>query len=317
MNEVRDNLVLAFQNHFDLDSNDATYVLNQAEEIAKTLKEPGRKANDFATARLINERVIALFYLVTEHNNISSIAAINRSYVLLVNELKKLYARNPELNDISEQICWKAFDRLEYIEEEAWQYNNHFHGDNGLSHNAQVNRLCIINNLEVPKLSPELKKIVDEADKNGKIVYAEVENTEPGSRDWYIPEYSFTYTTDGALLVNGVRGLFKVKKTQAGSASAKLLEQAMSHPNELYMPNLGHNYSRSLSVTLSGLGFSGALRDLFFPQVSQGKGIVFRPVVTRDQADSEHIDTTSLDNDLKKLGFNVTEKPISIADIPF
>lgn len=314
----RDNLVTAFMNRYELDEASAKYVLERAETLAKSLNEPDRKPNDFALAHYLNERVIALFSLVANHNNTPDTSAINRSYILLVNELKKLYARNSELQRINEHICWHTFDRIEYIHNDLWEYTNDTNSDYGQSHNAQVNRLCISNGKETPEFAPEIKKIVDEASKSVTAFLEELEDdTPPVKRDWFIPEYTFTFATDGSLLVNGVRNVLKVKKTQAGSASAKLLEQATAKPNELFKPNLGHNYSRSLSVTLSGLGFSGTLRSLFFPQVSEYKGFVFRPVISRDEANAEHIDTTKLDDKLKALGAETEQKPFDISQIPF
>lgn len=311
----RDNLVTVYMNRYELDEASAKYVVDRAAALAKSLKEPDRKPNDFALAYHLNKFAIGLFEMVANNlNGLPDTTAINRSYILLVNELKKLYARNIELEKISENICWQSFDRLEHIEGDVWEYMNYNNNDYGLSHNAQVNRLCISQGKETPDFPAEIKKIVDEAEANCKAFFAEVDNESNAERDWFIPEYTFTYATDGSLLVNGVRGVLKVKKTQAASASAKLMEQAVAKPNELFKPNLGHNYSRSLSVTLSGLGFSNALRDLFFPQVSEDKGVVFRPTISREQADTERIDTRKLDDKLKKLGADTVQKPM---EIPF
>lgn len=311
----RDNLVTVYMNRYGLDEASAKYVVDRATALAKSLKEPDRKPNDFALAYHLNKFAIGLFEMVADNlNGLPDVSTINRSYILLVNELKKLYARNTELDKISENICWQSFDRLEHIEGDVWEYMNYNNNDYGLSHNAQVNRLCISQGKETPDFPAEIKKIVDEAEANGKAFFAEVDDESNVERDWFIPEYTFTYATDGSLLVNGVRGVLKVKKTQAASASAKLMEQAVAKPNELFKPNLGHNYSRSLSVTLSGLGFSDALRDLFFPQVSEDKGVVFRPTISREQADTERIDTRKLDDKLKKLGADTVQKPM---EIPF
>ncbi len=311
----QDNLVTVYMNRYELDEASAKYVVDRAAALAKSLKEPDRKPNDFALAYHLNKFAIGLFEMVANNlNGLPDTTAINRSYILLVNELKKLYARNTELEKISENICWQSFDRLEHIEGDVWEYMNYNNNDYGLSHNAQVNRLCISQGKETPDFPAEIKKIVDESEANGKAFFAEVDDESNVERDWFIPEYTFTYATDGSLLVNGVRGVLKVKKTQAASASAKLMEQAVAKPNELFKPNLGHNYSRSLSVTLSGLGFSDALRDLFFPQVSEDKGVVFRPTISREQADTERIDTRKLDDKLKKLGADTVQKPM---EIPF
>lgn len=77
------------------------------------------------------------------------------------------------------------------------------------------------------------------------------------------------------------------------------------------------NYSRNISTTLSSLGFSGTLKDQFFPIVSNSKGIKFRPQVTRAEADETGIDTADLDTKLQALGAKVEDKPIDLNDIPF
>lgn len=314
----QDNLVTVFMSRYGLDEASAKYVISRAVTLAKSLSEPKRKTNDYALAKYLNERVIATFALIADHSNTPDIAGVNKGYVLMVNELKKIYARNAELQKINEHICWQSFDHIEHIQNDLWEYTRDTNNDYGQGHNAQVNRLCISNNIETPILDVELNKIIDEASKNVNHFLEQLDEDEPViDRNWFIPEYALTYSTDGSLLVNGVKGILKVKKTQAGSASAKLLEQVTSRPNELFKPNLGHNYSRSLSVTLSGLGFSGTLRELFFPQVSEDKGLIFCPVVTRSEADIQHIDTTKLDDKLNKFGAAIEQKEISLSDIPF
>ena len=74
----------------------------------------------------------------------------------------------------------------------------------------------------------------------------------------------------------------------------------MKYPNTLFKPDLGQT-SRNLSTVLSSAGFTPTLRRLFFPIVSKSKGILFRPTVTRQQADDEKLDTSDLDLKLKEL----------------
>lgn len=89
-------------------------------EYAYGLSEQRDRENDFTLAYCLNERAIGLFSLVADHNNTQDTAAINRSYILITDILKKLYARNKELEVIQEHIYWKAFDRLEYIQNDLW-----------------------------------------------------------------------------------------------------------------------------------------------------------------------------------------------------
>lgn len=72
------------------------------------------------------------------------------------------------------------------------------------------------------------------------------------------------------------------------------------NPNTKFKPILGKT-SRNISTIISSAGFTPVLRDLFFPTVSNDE-IVFRPWVSREEADRENIDTEVLDNQLRDLG---------------
>lgn len=245
------------------------------------------------------------------------LSQLNKSYILLVNQLNLLYARTSELKNIEPDPAWLHFDILEGAE---WDINQHIHqynNDAGYNHIAQINRLCIIAGIEEPDITPTIKAILDEADaaiavydaELNKRISQEVETT----RDWYIPEYTLTYKPDGTILVNEV---LKLKKTQAGSAPDKLLSQAIENPNKLFKPDIGHT-TRNLSTILSSMGFSGTLRSLFFPSVNKVKGIIFRPVVSNDTAKADRINTNDLDTLLKKKGAKTKTHEISLDDIPF
>jgi hypothetical protein len=103
------------------------------------------------------------------------------------------------------------------------------------------------------------------------------------------------------LLVNGV---FKLTKAHIGSTVERLLEQALKSPYTLFKPDLGQT-SRNLSTVLSSAGIDPTLRKLFFPTASKSRGIIFRPTVTRDQADKDSIDTSELDLKLKAEGADI------------
>jgi hypothetical protein len=192
MNE-QDNLVTVFMERYGLDETSAKYLLDRTKALAKTLSNPERKPNDFALAKYLNERVLTIFLLAIDQQNNADITAINKSYILMVNELRKLYARNTELTKISEPICWQEYDRVEYIHDSLWDYRDRVNNDFGNGHNAQVNRLCIINNKEMPSFNPELKKIVSEANKNVTAYLAELEEDKPQVNDGrFIPDYTLT-----------------------------------------------------------------------------------------------------------------------------
>ena len=288
-------------------------------ETAYSLSEQRDKANDFAVAHYLNERAIALFSLVANNNNTPDTTAINRSYILITDTLKRLYARNPELQGINMHICWQAFDRLEYIHNELWEYTNDSNNDYGQSHNAQVNRLCIINGKEKPDIAPDIKKILDEANRNVNAFIDELEDEdEPEVFDGkYIPAYTVSYKDDGTLLVNDV---LKLKKLQAGQASDMIMSQSFQHDGqpEPFKPTIATK--RQLTTIIGEMGFDKTLRAIFFPTISKDKGIVFRSRVTRIKADAQHIDTKQLDKKLKQLGAvteNEPDRPIDLSEIPF
>ncbi|MEX0881584.1 MAG: hypothetical protein WDZ34_01780 [Candidatus Saccharimonadales bacterium] len=277
---------------------------------AKKLSAPERKTNDFALAKALNERVTDIFDLVSSDK--LDTKAINKSYVLMVNELKKIYARNTELSDIEISPIWKHFDIIEGAEYEISEYIHTWDNDSGQRHNAKVNKLCIISNKETPEYTPEIKELLVNANKSIADYRRQIDQQKRqkanDSRDWFISEYILTYTEDGTILINNV---LKLKKTQAGSTATKLMEQAIKQPNTLFKPELGQT-ARNISTILSSLGFSGTLRTLFFPVVSTSKGIKFRTAISRATADTEHIDTAELDVRLEELGARTEINPVNI-----
>lgn len=133
------------------------------------MKEVVRKqadaANDYALAKQLNERVIKIFTLVVDYSSTPDITAVNRSYVLLVDELKQIYTRQPELKKIGLPICWRVLGNLEQIHETAIEYT-HFASDYGQEHNSDVSRLCIIADKDKPDLTPQMRKLLNETDKS-------------------------------------------------------------------------------------------------------------------------------------------------------
>lgn len=271
------------------------------------MSEQNSTANDYALAKYLNERVVAIFALIADyHKDLSDLTDINRSYVLLVKELKEIYTRNSELTDIKENICWRTFDTIDAIDPfTLWEYSDDYN-NHGNSHISKVNSLCVISGKEKPDISPELKKIIDEAKKNvADFVDA-----------WLIPEYTFDITEGGVLLVNGIEGVMNVNKVQAGSPTEMALTQAKTKPNKTFVPDLGkedYKLKRGLTTSLKDLGFKGALKKLFMPVMDEQRGIRLRPVVTRTQANKELIDLVELDKTLKSLG---AETVFSIYNLP-
>ncbi|MFV0484909.1 MAG: hypothetical protein ACK5MU_01620 [Candidatus Saccharimonadales bacterium] len=307
----REDIAKLLKERYKLNDIQITNVL----EYAYSLSEQRDRANDFALVHYLNERAIALFSLVVDSRNAPETDDVNRSYILITDLVKKIYSRNKELGAIRRHICWQSFDQIGYLDD-VWEYANDARGDYGQSHNAEVKRLCIVNGKEKPDIAPDVKKILDEAGKNVDAFVAELEYDEPApdtSRNWFIEQYSLEHKPDGTILVNGV---LKLKKTQAGSAPERLMEQVVKQQNTLFKPNLGQT-TRNISTIISSMGFDKTLRALFFPTVSQSKGVIFRQVVNSSDVSSERIDTYKLDTQLQKLGARTAEKPTDLSEIPF
>ena len=267
------------------------------------------KANDYAVAKAMNKQVYSTMVIVwmgdtADVSEYYEIPNLNRAYILLVNELEKIYERNPELQAIKPEPMWKRYDMLKNYTAEISERMTETDGW-GLEHIARVEKLCIIAGVDDPIFTTEQQKVMDEIDihrkKYGKLGKERLENADKNRQ---IPSYKLTYKPDGSILVNDV---LKLKKAHAGSSTERLLEQAVKRPNTLFKPDIGQT-SRNLSTILSSAGFTKELRELFFPTVSNSKGIVFRPTITRKQADEEKIDTSKLDIKLKELGAETEPK---------
>jgi len=134
------------------------------------MSENTDNANDYALARLLNERVIRIFYQLDDLRVLPDHASLNRSYVLLANELKQIYARQPELQKIGGTICWRVMDNVEMFHENIGEYKTiayeytHSGADYGEEHNANVTTLCIKAGIRQPVLSSKLEKLLAEAD---------------------------------------------------------------------------------------------------------------------------------------------------------
>jgi len=273
------------------------------------------QANDYAVAKALNglvNGIMAFMYVAGAHDlsKDHQLTEINRAYILLTHELENIYARNPELLAIKPDPIWRRFDVLKHSN---WDIKDYIDDtdDTGHAHTLRVERLCIIAGIDDPSYTPEQQKLVKSADsvirKYGQnLVKASEDMKASKVDDWQIPEYTLIYKPDGTVLINDV---LKLKKAHAGSTTERLLEQALKSPQTLFMPDIGHT-TRNLSTILSSAGFTKELRELFFPTVSNSKGIVFRPTVARQQADNEKIDTSELDIKLKELGAITEPKSI-------
>ena len=126
----------------------------KAQELLDTLR-----ANGFALAKELNlraEKIINLIATAYQRQTFEAtsidVTQLNKSYVLLVNELEKLYSNNKELSEIEKVPAWKYFGIIEGAEWEINEYVYENRNDTGQNHIAQINRLCIIAGTDKPKV---------------------------------------------------------------------------------------------------------------------------------------------------------------------
>jgi hypothetical protein len=274
--------------------------------------------NDYAVARELhhraNEFLIAVSHINQAYNYDDPyseyhelIMLINRPYVLIVNELEKLYAKNNTLAKLNEdsktKATWTLFNTIESTDQDIFAYLREHKSTEDFAHLAQANRLAIIAGIETPSYTSDQKKLIDTADEV-YVTYVmrlgewSARRPKKKSKDYhFIMNYKLKYEDNGSIVLNDVMVL---KKTQSGSAPRKLMEQAQKHPYELFKPELGQ-LNRNLSNVLSDMGITGTLKELFFPIASKD-GVKFRPSVNYTTADEERIDTKELEKKLKELG---------------
>lgn len=269
--------------------------------------ENSTRTNDFAVTKSLNDLVkgiIVLLYVGIGQDlaKDSDIDGLNRAYILLTNEIEKIYSRYPELQELKPDPIWKHFDVLKGSTEALADHINDT-DDFGHNHNLRVEKLCIIYGAEEPNYTHEQQKLVKAAN-DLTVKYVEIlkdthskNSSKKVEYGWEIFEYGLTYKPDGTILINHA---LKLKKVHAGSITEKLLEQSIKNPNKKFKPDLGKT-SRNISTIISSAGFTPVLRDLFFPTVS-GDTIVFRPYITKHQADIERIDRSELDLQLRENG---------------
>src|SRR3990167_10423775 len=166
------------------------------------------QANDYAVAYAMSQEIYSTFVVVYLGNSMGvsefhEIPALNRAYVLLVDELQKIYQRNSELKAIKPDPLWKRFDVLKNHTAEIFDYINDTE-DWGLEHNAKVEKLCIIAGVDnLPIYTPEQQKLVDDIDIHSK-KYASIgkEKWEEANNNRQIPSYSLSYKLDGSIVIN-------------------------------------------------------------------------------------------------------------------
>ncbi len=200
------------------------------------MSEQNSTANDYALAKHLNDRAITMFTLVNDHLNTPDITAINRSYVLIVNELKRIYNRQPLLDEISEPICWQHFSNLAYIHEEAGGYLDYVN-DYGQSHNGEVISACIIAGIDQPSVSPTLQKILSEANLSLIAFTEELEKMYAG--------LSFDNMTSPVVMIGSKR--YRLASMQSIGLAYIIISYCLrNHPNQtINIDTLKHELNKT------------------------------------------------------------------------
>ena len=186
-------------------------------------------ANDYALAKLLNEYEIKIFSLLADHGNLPDASDVNRSYVLLSEELKEIYARQPKLKKMGQPICWQVMSNLELFHENigeyktlAWEYVNSG-ADYGQEHNASVITLCIKSNASKPVVPPEIDQLLSEAEKNISAFQYELDkmNAKLSIKGFTIPVVTIGET------------IYRFSSMREGSLVLRILEHCLeNHPDE-------------------------------------------------------------------------------------
>lgn len=318
----RTEVTETLRKYFKLDFSQIEAVMDYAYGKSQDRDKP----NDYIVAQYLNERadtMVGLVYDAIKQRYSGSarpdITKLNKAYVLIVEELKALTARNPELQAIDAQAIWQHFDTLKGYDADIYTYYEPFSQSEDMDvYTNKLDRLCIISNAKQPQYTKTQERLIADADEAIRIYRNSIkkaqELNEDANRTWFIPEYTFTVTADGKLLVNGIEGIMKVKSVRASSLPDMVLSQAEDRPNKLFMPDIrGHRQSR-MRTSLIETGFTDAIQKLFMPTMDNQKGVFFRPKVSHDTAEAEKIDTKNLDRILKDAG---AETEDYLEQIPF
>jgi len=165
--------------------------------LMKTSREP-TNSNDYALANKLDTTVTYLVhslcylfkqieYLDYDEEYFHLIKNANRPYILLVYELDALYSRNEPLaklnQDPNTRAIWNHIDAIEGNTHLLLEFGKDFKYIVDMNnHSAQVERLVIIAGQEEAILTPELEKLIKEADIAGAMVALHAQKIRPKSK---------------------------------------------------------------------------------------------------------------------------------------
>jgi hypothetical protein len=121
-------------------------------------------SNDYAVAKVLNDCVINLIGVISLYQIIGplkefDITELNRAYILLVDELEKIYRRTPKLSNVKPEPTWRKFESLKGSIHTIEKYLEQH--DPGNQHRDKVERLSIVAGNENPDFSQKQKVLVE------------------------------------------------------------------------------------------------------------------------------------------------------------
>lgn len=309
--EVTENL----RKYFNLDFRQIEPVM----DYAYGKSQDRDKANDYAVAQHLNDRADIMVSLVYDaikqaYNGLArpDITKINKAYVLIVEEMKILTNRSPQLRAIEAKAIWQRFDTLKGYDAEIYTYFEPFSQSEDIEVYAnKVDRLCIISNAEKPQYTKTQERLMADADEAIRIYRNSIkkaqEINDDQRTDWLIPDYKLTHEGKKYLKINGI----DIKKTNAGAVDDILVSAFNNDGKGVFTPDIGST-ERKLTSNVADI-FNGKiftkdeqkiLKALFFRNVSDKTNTLsFVSYVTRDEADAiPNLNTSALDKKLKQLG---------------
>jgi hypothetical protein len=268
--------------------------------------------NDYAIARDLNYLVIRLImnvYLADKAGvNGLDLKELNWAYIILVDELQRLYDKNPKLAAIEPEPIWKHLDVLAYSTPQVIKHVSDSN-DHGGAHYARVEKLCILANAGTPHFTKKQKELINEvsqiADKNDFMIedafernHAEIE------KDRQTPVHTLdaqsTQENGGQIAklslaqkslklnFNGVTHTLK-HFDSTKRFNYKLVKFLLDRPDEWVSQNdLAHFRMRSKVKDWPKLmGFTGELKDIFIDVDTKEQKIMLNPQksLTPDEAE--------------------------------
>ncbi len=266
-------------------------------------KQP-TNSNDYAVARELNLLAMGMIMNIYLADNAGlspnkDIQEINRAYILLVDELQRLYDNNHKLASIEPEPIWKRFDVLKHSTQQVIKHISS-ESDYGGGHYARVEKLCILANVETPKFTPKQKKLVDYVNRVTDKYYEMIDDAYDRKR---AKETNPTQTTkeDGGqiaklslvqkslkLNVDGVTYTLK-RFDSTKRFNYKLAKFLLDRPDKWVSQNdLEHFKMRSKAKDWPKLmGFTGELKDIFIDVDTKEQKIMLNPIksLTADEAE--------------------------------